>query len=65
MRVENHESYDTDRYPLGFFKKERYEADAKFAYTQIEELQKLDLDKLTESERISALLQLFCASGAS
>ena len=59
MRVENHESYDTDRYPLGFFKKERYEADAKFAYTQIEELQKLDLDKLTESERISALLQLF------
>lgn len=58
-RIENYKSYDESQYPLGYFTEDRFRSDAEFAQTQIEALQKLDMDKLSQSDRISVELQLF------
>ncbi len=58
-RIENYKSYDESQYPLGYFTEDRFRSDAEFAHTQIEALQKLDMDKLSQSDRISVELQLF------
>ena len=58
-RIENRKSYDEGQYPLGYFAEDRFASDAEFAQTQIDALQKLNLDKLSESDRISVELQLF------
>jgi len=56
---ENHEGYDHDEFPLGVSSKEYYKAEAEFAQSQLEILEGLSLDGLTETEEISAALLKF------
>ena len=58
-RIESHKSYDESQYPLGYFTEDRFRSDAEFALTQIDALHQLNLDELSESDRISVALQLF------
>ena len=56
---QNYESYDNDAYPLGLFTKERYQKDAEFAQTQLDLLECIDENELSESEQISLDLLKF------
>ena len=56
---QNHEGYDKKEYPLGLYTKEYYQAEAEFAKSKLEELAKIDLEKLKETDRISAELLKF------
>ena len=56
---QDYESYDKKEFPLGLFTKERYKAEAEFAKTKLEELVKIDLSGLKETDRISAELLKF------
>ncbi len=58
-RIESHKSYDEKQYPLGYYTEDRFRSDAEFALTQIDALRQLNLDELSESDRISVALQLF------
>ena len=55
-RVQERESYDRNRYPLGLFTKEHYFNEAEFAREQLKELKKIEQGELTETARISAEL---------
>ncbi|MBT8303448.1 MAG: DUF885 domain-containing protein [Bacteroidia bacterium] len=56
---QDHEGYDEKEYPLGLFTKEHYESEANFAKEKLEELSKIDVDDLKETDRISAELLKF------
>ena len=56
---EHYDSYDYDANPLGLFTKERYEKDAKFAESQLNLLEGVKEDELSESEQISLALIKF------
>lgn len=56
---QDYESYDKEEFPLGLFTKERYKAEAEFAKTKLKELAKVDLNRLKETDRISAELLKF------
>ncbi len=58
-QVQDRKSFDRDEYPLGIYAKEYYRREAQFAKEKLETLAKLDKDKLSESERISAELLRF------
>ena len=55
-KVDDHEGYDRDRYPLGLYTKEYYRREAKFARERLEELEKIDTSELSETAQISAEL---------
>jgi len=56
---QDYESYNDEEYPLGLFTKEHYKTEAEFAQTKLDELSKVDLDGLKETDRISAELLKF------
>lgn len=56
---QDYESYDKKEFPLGLFTKKRYKAEAEFAKTKLDELDKIDLSVLKETDRISAELLKF------
>lgn len=56
---ESHEGYDRDSFPLGYFKKEYFVSEADFARGLLEELDKIDVKTLSETEQISAELLSF------
>ena len=56
---QDHKGYDANLYPLGLFTKGYYKADAEFANSKLEELSKIKVDDLEESDRISAELLKF------
>ncbi len=56
---QNHEGYDKEKYPLGLFTKEYYEAEAAYSKSKLEELSKINSDNLKETERISLDLLTF------
>jgi len=56
---QNHEGYDKKDYPLGLFTKAHYQAEAEFAKSKLDELSKIDLTTLKETDKISAELLKF------
>ena len=56
---QDNKGYDKKTYPLGLFTKEYYESEAEFAKNKLEELDKIDLSTLSETEQISAKLLSF------
>jgi len=59
INYQDYESYDKKEFPLGLFTKERYKAEAEFAQTTLNQLAKVDLSRLKETDRISAALLKF------
>ena len=51
--VQSHSGYDHKEYPLGLFTREYFEAEAEFAVTQLNELNILSAEELSETEAIS------------
>lgn len=56
---ENHESYDTEIYPLGLYKETYYKQEADFAKTLLDGLSKINNDELKQTEQISLELLKF------
>jgi uncharacterized protein (DUF885 family) len=56
---EAHEGYDDEEFPLGIFTKEFYASEAAFAKEKLNELNDLDTDSLSETDRISFELLSF------
>lgn len=56
---EAHEGYDKKAYPLGLFTAEYYKQEADFARAKLEDLGKIDLEGLSETDKISAELLQF------
>ncbi len=56
---QDNEGYDKKAYPLGLFKKDYYKAEAQFAKSILKELDTIDLEVLSETEKISAELLKF------
>ncbi|MBT8279194.1 MAG: DUF885 domain-containing protein [Bacteroidia bacterium] len=56
---QDYESYEEDDYPLGLFTREHYKKEAEYAKSKLDELSKLDLSNLSETDRISADLLKF------
>lgn len=56
---EAHEGYDKKVYPLGLFTAEYYKQEADFARAKLEDLGKIDLEGLSETDKISAELLQF------
>ncbi|GGD81014.1 DUF885 domain-containing protein [Maribacter cobaltidurans] len=57
--VEKFKLYDRSEYPLGRYLPEVYEKDAQFAAKKLEDLGNIDLETLSETERISLELLKF------
>ena len=55
----DHKGYDEKAYPLGLFTKEHFKAEADYAAEQLEALDKIKAESLTETERISLELLKF------
>ena len=53
---EAYEGYDKKAYPLGLFTEEYFRAESEFASKRIQELDKLNISKLNETDQISAAL---------
>ncbi len=56
---QDHKGYDEEEFPLGIFTKDYYEAKAEFAKVKLEELSKINVDELSETEKISVELLKF------
>ncbi|MGV8946157.1 MAG: DUF885 domain-containing protein [Lutibacter sp.] len=56
---ENHEGYDRKQYPLGLFTEDYYKGEAEYAQKTIENLSKITVDNLSETETISLELLKF------
>jgi len=56
---ENHEGYDEEKYPLGLFTEAYYKAEADFAKLKLDELNAIETETLTDSEKISTTLLKF------
>ena len=56
---QEHKGYDKEIYPLGLFTKDYYKAKADFAKIKLEELAELNVNNLSETDRISAKLLKF------
>ncbi len=50
---QDHEGYDKKQYPLGLFTKEYYREEADFANTKLQELSKIAVSALGETDKIS------------
>lgn len=57
--VEKHSGFDSEKYPLGLYTKKYFESESNFAAAQIEKINDLDWESLSESEKISAELLKF------
>ena len=57
--MEERNSYDDDKYPLGLFSKEHFEKEATYAKEQLEKLNEINPSSLTETESISLELLKF------
>lgn len=57
--VQKFESYDRKEYPLGLYTKEHYKKEAEFAKEQLQKLQKIEKDSLSQSQQISLTLLKF------
>ena len=58
-KVEDYKGYDKKEYPLGLFTKEHFKAEAEFAQENLEALNKIEANSLTETEAISLKLLKF------
>lgn len=58
-QVQSYRAYDRSNHPLGLFTQELYEKEADFARARLQELEAIDKEPLTETERISAELLRF------
>lgn len=56
---QNHKGYDRNDHPLGLFTREYYKSEAEFAKTKLKELSKVNIDALSENEKISIKLLKF------
>ncbi|MEJ2113125.1 MAG: DUF885 domain-containing protein, partial [Flavobacteriaceae bacterium] len=56
---QDHKGYDEEAYPLGVFTKEFYKAESEFAKSKLDELSKIDISALNETEQISLELLKF------
>jgi len=56
---QDHEAYDHEAFPLGLYKKEHYESEAKFAKSSLTRLEALDGSGLKETDQISLALLKF------
>ncbi len=56
---EDFQSYDEEVYPLGLYTKEHYQKESDFAKTKLDELDKLDTQTLSETDKISHELLRF------
>jgi uncharacterized protein (DUF885 family) len=56
---QEHKGYDEEIYPLGLFTKEYYKATADYAKIKLEELAELNLNNLSETDKISVELLKF------
>lgn len=57
--IAGYDSYDRSRYPLGLHTVERYRREAEFAREKLQDLDRIDPEGLTETERISYELMRF------
>ncbi|MHA6278669.1 DUF885 domain-containing protein [Salinimicrobium sp. CAU 1759] len=55
-KVDEHKGYDRKAFPLGLYTEEYYKKQAEFARERIKELEKINKDELSETEKISAEL---------
>ncbi|NJY62073.1 DUF885 domain-containing protein [Salinimicrobium sp. CDJ15-81-2] len=55
-KVDEHKSYERKANPLGLYTEELYKKEADFARERLKELKKINKDKLSETEKISAEL---------
>ncbi len=55
----DHEGYDKEKYPLGVYTKKYYQAEAEFTQTKLDELSKIQIKGLNETEAISYELLKF------
>ncbi len=56
---QEHKGYDEKAYPLGLEIEEYYKAEAEFAQSKLDELSKVNIEELNETEQISAELLKF------
>lgn len=56
---EDHEGYDRDEFPLGLYTEEYFRAEAEFSQNQLDKLNQLKDENLSESEKISLELLKF------
>lgn len=59
LEIEERQSYDEDKYPLGLFSKDHYKKEAEYAKEQLIRLAKIDVIFLSETESISLKLLKF------
>ncbi|SNR88622.1 Uncharacterized conserved protein, DUF885 familyt [Dokdonia pacifica] len=57
--VQNHKGYDSEVYPMGLFSKVYFEAESAFAKAQLEKLEAISENSLSETEAISLALLRF------
>ncbi|HSP11877.1 MAG TPA: DUF885 domain-containing protein, partial [Salegentibacter sp.] len=58
-KVQEHKFYDREEFPLGLYTEKNYKNQAEFAEERIAELQKINADSLSETEKISLELLKF------
>lgn len=51
--VQSFDSYDREEYPLGNYSEEIYKKEADFARNRLDELKSIDIEELSETEKIS------------
>ncbi|APS38778.1 DUF885 domain-containing protein [Salegentibacter sp. T436] len=51
--IEDHKAYDREEFPLGLFTEKYYKEESEFAEKQLEQLQEIKADSLSETEKIS------------
>ncbi len=56
---QDRESYDTDKYPLGIFTEEYFLSEANYSKEVLSQLDKINIEKLSETESISLQLLQF------
>lgn len=56
QKFQDHKPYKRSNHPLGLFTKEHYQNEAKFARNLLKDLEELETESLSESEKISAEL---------
>lgn len=59
QKVEEHQAYDYNDYPLGLYTKAHYRKEARFAQKQLKKLAEINSEKLSEDENISLRLLKF------
>lgn len=59
QKVQDHEGYDREEFPLGNFSEEYYRGEAEFAREQLKELEKVNSEALSETEQISRELMRY------